>query len=71
MPNSRFALHGLASSLIHGLTLCAVFVSHSRFKGPFQAPLDTCFDSPLFASLSIHGLHFTVYAPSNRQQTNP
>ena len=30
----------------------------------FQAALDTCLDSPLFASLSVHGLHFTVYAPS-------
>ena len=33
----------------------------------FQAALDTCLDSPFFASLSIHGLHFTVYAPSNLQ----
>ena len=31
----------------------------------FQAPLDTCLDSPFFASLSVHGLHFTIYAPSN------
>ena len=30
----------------------------------FQAPLDTCLDSPFFAGLSVHGLHFTVYAPS-------
>ena len=30
----------------------------------FQAPLDTCLDSPLLASLSVHGLHFTVYTPS-------
>ena len=30
----------------------------------FQAALDTCLDSPFFASLSVHGLHFTVYAPS-------
>ena len=30
----------------------------------FQAPLDTCLDSPLLASLSVHGWHFTVYAPS-------
>ena len=28
----------------------------------FQAALDTCLDSPFFASLSVHGLHFTVYA---------
>ena len=65
MPNSRFALHGLAPSLIHAL--CAIFASNSRFMRLFQAPLrlDTCLDSPFFASLSIHGLHFTVYAPSN------
>ena len=30
----------------------------------FQAALDTCLDSPFFGSLSVHGLHFTVYAPS-------
>ena len=30
----------------------------------FPAPLDTCLDSPFFASLSVHDLHFTVYAPS-------
>ena len=30
----------------------------------FQAALATCLDSPFFASLSVHGLHFTVYAPS-------
>ena len=34
----------------------------------FQAPLDTCLDSPFFASLSVHGLHFTVYAPSSNFQ---
>ena len=30
----------------------------------FKAALNTCLDSPFFASLSVHGLHFTVYAPS-------
>ena len=30
----------------------------------FQAALDTCLGSPFFASLSVHGLHFTVYVPS-------
>ena len=30
----------------------------------FQAPLDTCLGSPFFASLSVHGLHFMVYAAS-------
>ena len=34
MPNSRFALHGLAPSLIHGL--CAFFASNSRFMRLFQ-----------------------------------
>ena len=33
----------------------------------FQAALDTCLDSPFFASLSVHGLHFTVYAPSRNE----
>ena len=28
----------------------------------FQAALGTCLDNPFFASLSVHGLHFTVYA---------
>ena len=31
----------------------------------FQAPLNSCLGSPFFANLSVHGLHFTVYAPSN------
>ena len=35
-----------------------------------QAALDTCLDSPFFASLSVHGLHFTVCAPSIRIQWN-
>ena len=38
---------------------------------PFQAALDTCLDSPFFASLSVHGLHFTVYAPSKEMQVHP
>ena len=29
-----------------------------------QAALDTPLDSPSSATLSVHGLHFTVYAPS-------
>ena len=62
MPNSRFALHGKRPSLIHGL--CAFFASNSRFMRLFQAALDTPLDSPFFTSLSVHGLHFTVYAPS-------
>ena len=62
MPNSRFALHGKRPSLIHGL--CAIIASNSRLMRLFQAPLDTCLVSPFFASLSVHGLHFTVYAAS-------
>ena len=31
----------------------------------FQAALDTPLDSPFSAALSVHGLHFTVCAPSN------
>ena len=30
------------------------------------AALNACLDSPFFASLSVHGLHFTVCAPSRR-----
>ena len=63
MPDSRFTLHGLAPSLIHGLR--TFFASNSRFRHLFQAPLDTPLDSPFSATLSVHGLHFTVCAPSN------
>ena len=59
MPNSRFALHGRCPSLIHGL--CAFFASNSRFVRLFQAALDTPLDSPFSATLSVHGLHFTVF----------
>ena len=46
MPNSRFALHGLAPPpLIPGL--CAILAANSRFMHLFQAALDTCLDSPL------------------------
>ena len=31
----------------------------------FQAALDTPLDSPFSATLSVHGLHFTVCAPSS------
>ena len=31
----------------------------------FRAALDTCLNSPLFASLSVHGLHFTACVLSN------
>ena len=37
----------------------------------FQAALDTCLGSPFFASLSVHGLHFTVYAPSRKGSFEP
>ena len=42
----------------------AVFASHLQFMRPFEAPLDTCLKlttAPFFASLSVHGLYFTVY----------
>ena len=65
MPNSRFALHGKRPSLNPGL--CAFFASNSRFMRLFQAALGTPLDSPFSASLSVHGLHFTVYAPSKFQ----
>ena len=51
-------------SLIHGL--CVFFASNSRFMRLFQAALDTPLDSPFSATLSVHGLHFTVYVPSIR-----
>ena len=69
VPNSRFALHGLAPPSFHGL--CAFFAPNSRFMRLFQAALDTCLDNPFFASLSVHGLHFTVYAPSSILSTFP
>ena len=44
------------------------FVHHFGLQfavcAPFQAPLDTWLHSPLLASRSLHGLHFTVYEPS-------
>ena len=45
-----------------------------RFMCLFQAGLDTCLDSPFLASLSVHGLCFTVYAPSTfetQRKTKP
>ena len=36
----------------------------------FQAPLDTCLGSPFSASLSVHGLHFTVYAASKKYDSS-
>ena len=61
MPNSRFALHDLAP---HYFKVCALFASNSRFVRLFRAPLNTYLGSPFFASLAVHGLHFTVYAAS-------
>ena len=60
--NRTLATPEFSPSLIHGL--CVIFASNSRFMCLFQAPLDTCLDSPLLASLSVHDLHFTVHAPS-------
>ena len=64
--NPLSATHEFSPSLIHGL--CAFFDSNSRFMRLFQAALDASLDSPFFASLSVHGLHFTVYAPSTSMQ---
>ena len=61
VPNSRFALHGLGPPKF---TVCAPFFSsNSRFMRLFQGALDTPLDSPFSATLSVHGLHFTVCAP--------
>ena len=64
-------IHGCASwfspSLIHGL--CALFVPNSRFMRLVQAALDTPLDSPVSATLSVHGLHFTVCAHSINAQS--
>ena len=68
MPNSRFALHGRCPSLIHGL--CAFFASSSQFVRLFQAALDAPLDSPFSVTLSVHGLHFTVCAPSNSSSSD-
>ena len=69
MPNSRFALHGKRPSLIHGL--CAFFASNSRFMHLSQAALDTPLDRPFPATFSVHGLHFTVCAPSIEGRNMP
>ena len=61
-PNDFFFPSRFSPSLIHGL--CAFFASNSRFMRLFQAALDTPLDSPFSATLSVHGLHFTVCAPS-------
>ena len=37
----------------------------------FQPALDTPLDSPSSATLSVHGLHFTVCAPSISEQFGP
>ena len=65
MPNSWFALHGLAPSPIHGV--CALFFAyHSWLMCAFLRPLLTPVSTaPFFASLSVHGLRFTVYALPN------
>ena len=65
MPNSRFALHGKRPSLVHGL--CAFFPSNSRFMRLFQPAPNNPLDSPSSATLSVHGLHFTVCALSSTE----
>ena len=71
MPNSRFALHGKRPSLITNSRFVHLFASNSRFMRLLQAALDTCFDSPFSATLSVHGLHFTVCAPSRESGGKP
>ena len=63
----RFDVAAIRVTKIHGL--CAIFASSSRFMRLYQAAFDIWLDSPLFASLSVHGLHFTVYAASNQSLT--
>ena len=64
MPNSRFALHGLAPPQF---TVCALFLPLIHgLCAFFRPPLTPVSTAPFLASLSVHGLHFTVYAPSNR-----
>ena len=62
VPNSRFALHGLAPPKF---TVCAPFLPliHGlcAFFRLLLTPLST---APFPAILSVHGLHFTVCAPS-------
>ena len=58
MPNSRFALHGLAPPKF---TVCAPFLPLIHGLCAFFRPLLT----PVSAAPSVHGLHFTVYAASN------
>ena len=59
MPNSRFALHGLAPPYF---TVCALFLpTNHGFLRRFQAALDTCLDSPLLCQplssrFALHGL---------------
>ena len=62
VPNSRFTLHSKRPSLIHGL--CAVFAFTSRLMSLLRPLLTPVSTAPFFASLSFHGLHFTVHAPS-------
>ena len=54
--------------VIHGL--CTFFASNSRFMRLFPAALDTPLDSPFSTTLSVHGLHFMLYAPSIRGGQN-
>ena len=56
MPNSRFALHGLAPvcapflPLIHGL--------YAPFSGPLLTPVSRApFCQPLSSRFALHGLH--------------
>ena len=64
MPNSRFALHGLNPPY---LKVCAAFLPLIHGFGAFFKPLLTPVSTArFFVGLSVHSLHFTVYAPSSK-----
>ena len=75
MPNSRFALHGI-KNLLMPLFLMGCFPGDfQEGKRPIKAfrerpikvgkrPIKEGKRPHYFASLSIHGLNFTVYVPS-------
>ena len=59
VPKSRFALHGL---VVYVLLLLLISGLCAFFRSSFT-PAST---APFFDSLLVHGLHFTVYAPSKK-----
>ena len=56
--------HWVSPSLIH--SWCTIFASNSRCLCAFFGPLLTLVSTaPFLTRLSVHGLHFKVYAPSS------